>query len=231
MKKGASTKDVITVAPVEIDLAEDNQRAADLALIQVDIETPEEYQRWADTRQVVKQNIKALEDLKREKCRPFNEGLAGLRKFFQKPIDKYQDALKNIDSGLLEYTRKQEEIRRAAEEKARKEAAAAEKARQEAEKARQEAEEKGEEAPVFEVYEPEPVVIPQEIPKAEGISMVTRWKGKVTDLNAVPKDYLIQITKVDQGALDSLATRTKGQLQVPGVEFYTEVSPRSTGRR
>ncbi len=227
MKKKEQTKDVITVAPVEVDLTEDIQRAADLALIQVDIETPEEYQRWADTRQVVKKNIKVLEDLKREKCRPFNDGLAGLRKFFQKPIDKYQVALKNIDTGLLEYNQKEEEKRRAAAEKQRKEAA---EAAAKAEKARKEAEEAGEDPAEVEVYEPEPVVIHQEAPKAEGMTTVKRWKGKVTDINAVPKDYLVQITKIDQGALDSLARRTQGQLQVPGVEFYAETDIRSTRR-
>lgn len=56
-------------------------------------------------------------------------------------------------------------------------------------------------------------------PKATGIAMREVWRAKVVDLNKVPREYLI----VNQSALDALAKATKGQMNIPGVEFVKDV--------
>lgn len=56
-------------------------------------------------------------------------------------------------------------------------------------------------------------------PKAAGVSMREVWRAKVVDLNKVPREYLI----VNQSALDALAKATKGQMNIPGVEFVKEI--------
>lgn len=70
-----------------------------------------------------------------------------------------------------------------------------------------------------------PTVI-RESPKVQGVTMRTRWKSRVVDAQAVPREYMV----VNEKALDDIATATKGALKIPGVEFYgvSEVSSART---
>lgn len=53
------------------------------------------------------------------------------------------------------------------------------------------------------------------MPKVAGTSMREVWKAEITDINAVPREYMI----VNQAALDAVARSTKGTLNIPGVKF------------
>jgi len=60
--------------------------------------------------------------------------------------------------------------------------------------------------------------------KTEGLSQAKRWKYRVTDINKLPKEYLV-ITE-NSKALQALADSTKGTLKIDGVEFYPETQVR-----
>ena len=60
--------------------------------------------------------------------------------------------------------------------------------------------------------------------KVEGVTQSRRWKYRVTDINLLPREYLI-ITE-NSKALQALADNTKGTLAVSGVEFYQETTVR-----
>ena len=56
--------------------------------------------------------------------------------------------------------------------------------------------------------------------KVSGVATRKTWKARVVDFNKVPRKYMLVNTK----ALDALARATKGNIEVPGVEFFEESS-------
>lgn len=126
---------------------------------------------------------------------------------------------------MIDYVNEQERSRREAEEKIRKEAAAkeaAEKKRLEERAAKAEASGKAEKAEELrqqaqEVFVPDPTIT-STVQKVAGISMKQNWKARVTDVNKVPREYMI----VNESMLDKMAKATKGSLAISGVEFYAE---------
>lgn len=56
--------------------------------------------------------------------------------------------------------------------------------------------------------------------KVSGISVREVWKWEVTDINAVPREYLV----VNEQALNGIAKSAKDSLKVPGIRFYAEKS-------
>ena len=131
-----------------------------------------------------------------------------------------------------EWRRKEELARRQAEELARKAAAetnakkraeaeaAAAKAQAEADKAAAKAEERAVEAATIVA----PTVAPVEV--AKGSAVVVRWYCEVTDVNLIPREYMIP----DMKLLNGLATKMKDQVKIPGVAFKSErgISSRKT---
>lgn len=63
------------------------------------------------------------------------------------------------------------------------------------------------------------VVIPKTETKVEGISKLRKvWKFSVLDASKVPDQY----KKVDEVRLGQVVRATKGELEIPGVEIYSE---------
>jgi len=56
------------------------------------------------------------------------------------------------------------------------------------------------------------------IPPVVGQSSRTVWRGRVVNKVLLPDDYKI----VDQAMIDKMAQASKGQIPIPGVEFYAE---------
>ena len=56
------------------------------------------------------------------------------------------------------------------------------------------------------------------IPPVVGQSSRTAWKGRVVNKVLLPDDYKI----IDQAMIDKMAQASKGQIPIPGVEFYSE---------
>lgn len=53
-------------------------------------------------------------------------------------------------------------------------------------------------------------------PKTAGVTTRFEWRARVTDVEKVPRHFLV----VDERALNAYAKATKGRCPVPGVEFY-----------
>lgn len=73
-----------------------------------------------------------------------------------------------------------------------------------------------------------PVIhVQHDTPKVTGISTRTTWKARVLDKKAFVvaasiDANLLGFVSVDQTALNKLAQATKGQLDYPGIEFYSD---------
>lgn len=75
-----------------------------------------------------------------------------------------------------------------------------------------------------------PVAVDALQPKAEGISVKTVWKARITDPDKIPvSSNGIEIRPIDIRALNNIARITKGTAVIAGVEFYPEktISARS----
>jgi hypothetical protein len=75
-----------------------------------------------------------------------------------------------------------------------------------------------------------PVVVPEAV-KISGIVIRKIWHARVVDDKAVPVSIAgIVLRPVDLAALNKLAVASKGSMDVPGVEFYSEDSMAATPR-
>ena len=127
----------------------------------------------------------------------------------------------DIKRSINSYDHDQEQIR--AKEQRRLQAIADETARKERERLlkraaalktpekKEEAQEQAAEvaAPLVQVAAPE---------KQKGESTSKKWKARITDEQAVPREWLI----INEKALNAFARSTKGKVPVAGVEFYSE---------
>ena len=125
-----------------------------------------------------------------------------------------------IKPALAAYDREQERLRREEEERQREIARKAEEERrlQEALQAEKEGDAAAAQAIIEEpVYVP-PVVIEKTTPKVQGISMQKVWKFRVTNEALIPREYMTP----DMVKIGGVARATKGSIQIPGVEIYSE---------
>jgi len=125
-----------------------------------------------------------------------------------------------IKPALAAYDREQERLRREEEERQREIARKAEEERRlrEAEQAEKEGRNEEAQAIIEEpVYVP-PVVLEKTTPKVQGISMQKVWKFRVTNEALIPREYMTP----DMVKIGGVARATKGSIQIPGVEIYSE---------
>lgn len=68
-----------------------------------------------------------------------------------------------------------------------------------------------------EVFMPTPVVRP-DVPKVDNRKYATKWSWKVTDINKVPREYLI----VDQIKMNGIVRAMKGNTRISGIKVFEE---------
>ena len=92
-------------------------------------------------------------------------------------------------------------------------------------------------AAIAEAPLPAPVVkVEPTFQRAAGVTTATVWKARVTAIQSIVKaatagnSAAMSILQVNEVALNGLARSTRGTLQIPGVEFYSEDQVRA-GRR
>lgn len=189
------------------------------------IESPEQYENATEFLKSVKRELKELEGHRTNITGPINESLKRINDFFRAPKDRLAKAEAALKRGIATYVRIQEEAarkrqieeqERARKEEERKRAQLEQRAKNWESKGRDEkADALRQEAELVQV---QPQVVTPAAPKAQGISTSKRWKHRITDINKLPREHMIP----DDKKLARLAEASKGSIQVPGVEFYTE---------
>lgn len=71
------------------------------------------------------------------------------------------------------------------------------------------------------VYVP-PVVIPRAVPKSAGVSSVQTWTFRITNVDEIPREYMIPDEKAIRGVVKSMKNKTN----IPGIEVYPEGAAR-----
>ena len=157
------------------------------------------------------------------------------RASWQSLVDREKELLTPLEQAETEVKKKMAAYQRKVQEEERAARLLAEKLkREESERLLQqatEAAEKGNEmeseillaqAEIIETTKP---VIQMQAPTARGISTRTMYKAKIVDESKVPVEVAgVTIRPVDISAINKLAQASKGKLQIPGIEIYTEDS-------
>lgn len=185
------------------------------------VENTETYSAAGEFLKRIKGKMKALNDQRLELTRPIDATKKAIKKLFDKPLLVLEEIESKIKSSLIDYDKKQEEIRRAEEARlaalqkkeadrlARRAAKAAEKGQEE------KAEQLQQEAQQAEAFKP---MVPENTTKVAGIQKKKVWKFRILNARDIPRDYLIPNEKM----LGDVARATKGTLNIPGIEFYSE---------
>lgn len=178
-----------------------------------------------------KDRIVAYWKPKKEQAQALHKSLVAAEKELLEPLEK-ADAI--IRRGMLDYQKEQDRIREEAERERRRleeEAARkAEEARRLVEEANRKEELDEDDVSILLLAEAESqAAVAQVVPpppppaKVAGISKTTIWKARVVDDKVVPVSVMgIMIRPIDQTALNKLAMLSKGESQIPGVEFYPD---------
>lgn len=189
------------------------------------IKAPEQMVEAGGLLQEIKTKLNLLEETRKSMTRPLDDSKKRIMDFFKKPVLMLQEAENSIKKAMLVYQQEQE-LKRQAEEKKLREAAAKEEAKQKAALEKKAAAaaakgnlEKAEELKqqAAEVFVPAPVLAKEEV-KVEGVSTRTVWTYEITDVNSIPRDYMIP----DEKKIGAMVKASGGTLTIPGIRIYQE---------
>lgn len=220
--------DIITVEPISANSAKEfNDRAISISLEvkSLRISSQSDYDYAAKLLSNIKSIGKMAEEARKKITTPLDQAKSAVMDLFRPTSTAVENLERHLKGLMIAYVTEQERIRREQEDKLRREAAAkeaAEKKRLEERAAKAEASGKTEKAEELrqqaeEVFVSAPIIA-SNVQKVDGISMRKNWKARVVDATKVPREYLI----VNEPMLDKMAKATKGELNIPGVEFYSE---------
>lgn len=189
-----------------------------------EVNSQENYNKAAKDVKDAKKFYKELEGERKKITAPLDVSKRAAMDLFRKPLDFLVASEAILKKKMLTYKTEQDRIVREAQEKERLRVAEEERKKREAlEKRAKTAEEKGKEekARILReqkevVYVPEKIV-PDITPKANGISTKKIWDFKIINKDLIPIEYLI----INEKALKSLAVSMKGEIKIPGVEFFS----------
>ena len=212
---------------VNIDTVEEQKKTSDVPVLcekaELIISNQSDYEAASTVLSEVKSRYKELDAQRKEITKPIDAAKKAVMDLFKTPLELLEKAESKIKGLMIGYTNEQE--RKAREEQARLQRLAdAEAAKQkkilEEKIARAEASGKTEKAEELQMQKETitpivaPIIAPQiETPK--GVSYRDQWSAEVTDINLVPREYLI----ANMPALNKMAQATKGTLSIPGVKF------------
>jgi hypothetical protein len=201
---------------------------------EVEVNDQDSYERAADILGKATRGIKNITVFQDSILQPFKDGLKDAKATFTKMKTPYEKAETQLRAKVNAYARKMQAIadKEAAEERAR---VAAERKKAEAEAAARKAENErkaAEAAAAGKEVEPEPepepieevVPVPVQAPDLKvntsvgSTHTVKRWKYRITDFKIVPDEFKQENTK-----LLNAQAKTRAR-EIPGVEFYQEVS-------
>lgn len=67
------------------------------------------------------------------------------------------------------------------------------------------------------VYVP-PVIVQRQVPKTVGVSSSQMWKFRITDVDKIPREFMVP----DEKMIGQIVRASKSKTNIPGIEVYTE---------
>jgi len=214
-----------------------------------EIDCDQMYELAGEELKKIKAKLKEYEEKRTSITGPINDALKAINDLFRGPKETLEQAETALKNGMNAYYQEQQRIAdearlkaeqeaREAKQKAEREAAEKRKAAEEAEAKSKEAEQSGDEKAAQEAAAQAAIAndkavnaevtatvttaaalpVKKAMPKVKGVSVRSKWTFEVTDFQALPDQYKLPNEK----ALRSLATSTKGSIEIAGVRFYDE---------
>lgn len=214
---------------VNINTDQEQKKASDVpALCQkadLVISNQSDYEIASTVLSEVKSRYKELDSQRKEITKPIDTAKKAVMDLFKTPLELLEKAESKIKGLMIGYTNEQE--RKAREEQIRLQKLADQEAAKQKkildEKiARAEASGKSAKAEELQMQKETiaPIiasVIAPQIETPKGVSYREQWSAEITDINLVPREYLI----VNLQALNKVAQATKGTLKIAGVNFIS----------
>lgn len=210
----ADTDDVKALTARTADLAENYDDYA--------VTNAEQFQGGAEHLRIIKSMQKELETQEKAITKPMNDAKTAVISFFRPFKTRLAVAESAVKRGLTSWKSEQDRIAR---EKQREVDEQARKERVELEKQSREADEKGRPARAANLEdraaEHVAPIVTSGAPKAEGVSFRKIWKWRITDVNRIPREYLM----VDKTKIGGVVRALKGDTAIAGVQVYSEDVP------
>ncbi len=212
----------IVTAPIEEKSAAIVQQANDIV-----IDTQESYVVATDFLRNVKTAMKLVDetfDPAIKAAHTAHKTLVSEKKKYSEPLENAERAVK---IKMVEYTTKQERIRQEQEAKLRAELVRQEEERRLAEAKRLQDAGKVEQAEAI-IGQPivaPPVVLPKAAPSVSGIKQRKVWKWRLTDENAVPREYMV----VDEQKIGAVVRSLGDKAKIAGIEVYEDTIVSASG--
>lgn len=227
---------ILGEATMRSDVKEKIQEADDFSnkLKSLSIESQTDLDNAAELVKATKRRYKEIDDLRKGMTEPLNELKRKIMDLFRPVLDNLKNTESVIKGSINTFTLKeiqrvqQEEIRAAM--MAEKEEA---KKRELLLKRAQTAETNGDEIKSESFREMAagvfvPPVISQQVARSNGVFSTTRWKFRVTNLNKVPREYLMLNTELMPPMTKAAQVMANGKkvidCLIPGIEFYENSS-------
>jgi len=200
------------------------QTEQDLAIAEsFSISSNDGYAQAGEILKTIKGRYRDIENKRKDMTLPLDETKKRIMDFFRQPLERLASAERLIKGAMLSFTQEQERIRRLEEARIRELARLEQERRdRELEQRISQAQQDGDTAKAETLLATAteiatPVVLSQK-PRVEGVKTMTRWKFRIVNEALIPREYLMP----NERLLADTATKTKGSLEVPGVEFYPE---------
>lgn len=195
------------------------------SLVPAKIEGVDQYTGAGESCKVIKQRAKQIDELRKQFTIPLDEEKKLIMDFFRPHTEALDKAEKGIKRAMIAYNKEQERERAAQQRKLQQQAEEAARKEREALAAREmEAIMDGDTFDaelahsLAETIETPRVVVPEVVVKVAGQSFSEKWAGRVTNIDLVPRRFLM----VNDRAVQEFARLSKGTEKIPGLEFYSE---------
>jgi len=222
-------KNLIEVQPIDVE--EVQSETKDVSLLyqkskELKINSQESYEVAADALKQIKNRFKEIDTQRKKITSPLDAAKKEAMELFKKPLDQLSEAESILKRSMINYTTEQERIAREETERLKRLAEKqAEEERKKLEARIERAESNGKIEKAEELKEKKESIIPINVPivapsiaKPSGVSYRDKWTAKVVDFSKLTDEYKLP----NQSMLDKMAQASKGNAQIPGVEFICE---------
>ena len=221
-----------TIVPTEVQIQIAETKVMSDAYGNYTITNPEEYQGSAEDLRKIKSKAKELDGLRKSLTKPIDESKKRIMELFKEPLEYLTSAEACVKKAMISWQTEQEKIRQAEQTKlaemqrkeeeklrqqAAKEAAKAESLKTDAAKANAAA--KAEELKAkAEAISSMTTTVESKVQEVSGVSTRKVWKFQITDVNEIPREYMIP----DEKYIGQIIRASAGKKEITGIRIYSE---------
>jgi len=220
------------IVPTEVQVQIAETKVMSDAYSNYAITNSEEYQGSAENLRKIKSKAKELDGLRKSLTKPIDESKKRIMELFKEPFEYLTRAESHVKKAMIGWQADQEKVRQAEQarlaeiqrkeaeklqQQAAKEAARVGSLKTDAAKANAAAKAEALKAKA-EVVSNMTTTVESKIQEVSGISTRKMWKFEITDVNKIPREYMIP----DEKYIGQIVRASAGKKEIPGIRVYSE---------